>query len=307
MCDIWKRGKLDEIGPDCFDRQLADLERLGVEWVVFSGGEPLLHTDLFRKAAELRHRGIRVTLLSSGLLLGRFAGRIVSTFDDVIVSLDGPRGVHDRIRDIPRAFDLLGRGVARIHSLRPAYRVSARCTVQRHNCGHLAATVDAARGLGLSCLSFLAADIHSTAFNRSAMPIIRGSNPIAPDVDDLRVLDSQIEQLIDSGACFDYVLESPEKLRRIAHHFRSCLGLTTPRAPLCNAPWTSAVIEADGAVRPCFFHREIGRLDQVATLADILNGPDAIAFRSGLKVESNPICANCVCSLNWKTGEGQRA
>src|SRR3712207_8082535 len=32
--------------------------------------------------------------------------------DDVIVSLDGPREIHDQIRRIPRAFDRLAEGVA---------------------------------------------------------------------------------------------------------------------------------------------------------------------------------------------------
>ena len=38
---------------------------LGVEWVVFTGGEPLMHSDLFRLSAMLRARGIRVTMLST--------------------------------------------------------------------------------------------------------------------------------------------------------------------------------------------------------------------------------------------------
>ena len=43
-----------------------------------------------------------------------------------------------------------------------------------------------------------------------------------------------------------YIAESPEKLRRIARHFRAHLGLERDESPRCNAPWTSAVIETDG-------------------------------------------------------------
>ena len=57
---------------------------------------------------------------------------------------------------------------------------------------------------------------------------------------------------------------------------------------MCNAPWTSAVIEADGAVRPCFFHRSIGTLKSGEDLKTILNGPAAREFRSTLDVQSNP-------------------
>jgi MoaA/NifB/PqqE/SkfB family radical SAM enzyme len=307
MCDIWKRTTLEEIGPDLFDRQLADIERLGVEWVVFSGGEPLLHADLFRKAAELRRRNIRVTLLSSGLLLSRHAVQIVTHFDDVIVSLDGPRAVHDRIRGISRAFDLVAGGIRCIHKERPGFPVSGRCTLQRANCSQLMATVAAAREIGLASLSFLAADIHSTAFNRQPIPMIEELNIVAPLRDDVLRLDAQIEELIETGLSGPveggYVRESPEKLRRIAQRFRSYFGDETAVAPQCNAPWTSAVVEADGAVRPCFFQPAFGRIGIETGLADILNGPEATGFRAHLNMRTNPICRKCVCSLNWKSPE----
>jgi hypothetical protein len=36
------------------------------------------------------------------------------------------------------------------------------------------------------------------------------------------------------------------------------------------------------------------------SLLDVLNGPEAIAFRTGLDVATNPICRRCVCSLHWR-------
>ena len=66
------------------------MERLRVEWVVFSGGEPLMHSDLFRLAKLLRTRNIRTTLLSTGLLVKRHASQIATHLDDVVISLDGP-------------------------------------------------------------------------------------------------------------------------------------------------------------------------------------------------------------------------
>ena len=96
-------------------------------------------------------------------------------------------------------------------------------------------------------------------------------------------------------------METPEKLRRIAEHFRAHLGMAEPVAPLCNAPWVSAVIEADGTVRPCFFHAPIGDLRNGQSLTEVLNGPEARRFRSQLDVAANPVCRRCVCSLHWTT------
>ncbi len=71
-----------------------------------------MHSDLFRLCAILRSRKIRVTILSTGLLLERHAAAIAAHVDDVIVSLDGPREVHNRIRVCPGAFEKLAAGVS---------------------------------------------------------------------------------------------------------------------------------------------------------------------------------------------------
>ena len=101
MCDIWKITTAEEIRATDVERHLEDIEALGVCWVVFSGGEPLMHSDLFRLARLLGSRGIRTTILTTGLLLERDAARIVESVDDVILSLDGPPEIHDEIRRVP--------------------------------------------------------------------------------------------------------------------------------------------------------------------------------------------------------------
>jgi MoaA/NifB/PqqE/SkfB family radical SAM enzyme len=293
MCDIWKGTDEQEISADDLERHVASIEKLGVEWAVFTGGEPLMHSDLFRLCAILRRRRIRVTLLSSGLLIDRHAHAIVASLDDVIVSLDGPPDVHDRIRGVPLAFRMLHAGVQALHRLNPDFRVSARCTVQRANCSKLRDTVAAARRIGLAGISFLAADLASTAFNRpSGWPPERYAG-VALSGEEIALLESEIESLIQEcekdGDGF--VAEPPEKLRKIVRR---------SHAPICNAPWVSVVVEADGMVRPCFFHPSIGQVHAGNTLLDVINSRQAVEFRSALDVASNPVCRRCVCSLNWK-------
>lgn len=295
MCDIWKIDAVREISAADLDRHAGDIEALGVEWIVFSGGEPLMHSDLFRLGDRLRALGIRTTILSSGLLLEKHARRIVESLDDVIVSLDGPAEAHDRIRGLPRAFELLAAGVRALHRLDPDFPVAARCTVQKQNRTRLRETVRAARELGLRSISFLAADLSSTAFNRpEAWPAERQAE-VGLSVEEALDLEGEIEAMIRERAD-GFILETPEKLRRIVRHFRAHLGLVEPVAPRCNAPWVSAVVESDGAVRPCFFHRPIGNLGG-RSLREVLNGPEAVGFRRALDVSRDPICRRCVCSL----------
>ncbi len=75
----------------------------------------------------------------------------------------------------------------------------------------------------------------------------------------------RVKRLIQEHGCdldFGFVVERPAKLRRIAHHFRAHVGQAQHVAPRCNAPWVSAVIEASGEVRPCFFHPGAGKYSQ---------------------------------------------
>jgi Fe-coproporphyrin III synthase len=156
--------------------------------------------------------------------------------------------------------------------------------------------VQAARGIGLRSLSFLAADVSAGAFDRTA------EAAVAPD---LAELESEMEALIAEYPGDGFVLESPQKLHRIVGHVRAHYGLEPPRAPRCNAPWVSAVVESNGDVRPCFFHAPVGNLEGT-TLREVLNGPRALAFREGLCVDENAICRRCVCSLYVELNEGKR-
>jgi MoaA/NifB/PqqE/SkfB family radical SAM enzyme len=294
MCDIWKSTESREVTPEQLEAQMPAIDRLGVRWVVFTGGEPLMHSDLFTLARRLRKAGVRVTILSTGLLLGRFACEIVAEIDDVIVSLDGPEEIHDRIRRVPGSFRAIADGVAALHSLEPTYRLSARSTVQKQNHGNLIETVEAAQRIGLASISFLAADVGSDAFGRAAIWPGEKQADIALTAGEIVTLEKQIEQLIEG--CAPFVADSPEHLRRIARHFRAHLGLQPFQAPRCNAPWKSAVLETNGDVRPCFFHPVAGSAVHTG-LDDVLNRPEALRFRESLHVAENPVCQRCVCSL----------
>ena len=299
MCDIWKIRQIREITAEDLEPHLASLRALKVRWVVFSGGEPLLHSDLFALARVLRREGIRTTLLTAGLTLARHAARVTEDLDDVIVSLDGPREIHDRIRGVPDAYRRLERGIHTLRDHRASIPIQGRCTVQKNNFQHLRETVGAARDLRLDSLSFLAADISSDAFNHAGFWGDAERANIALNGEELEALSEAIDGLINDCQAeirSGFIRENPDKLRRIVRHWAAHLGQAAPVAPRCNAPWVSAVIESGGAVRPCFFHPSFGNIHD-GTLMEVLNSRAAVQFRNQLDVSRNAICQRCVCSL----------
>jgi MoaA/NifB/PqqE/SkfB family radical SAM enzyme len=300
MCDIWRIREPKEITPTDLEKQMASFRELGVRWVVFTGGEPQMNGQLSSLAQMVRAEGIRVTILTAGLLLESHAESIAANIDDVIVSLDGPPAVHDHIRRVPHAFERIASGVSALRRFRPDMQVRARCTVQKANHGSLCDVVKAAKEIGLNSISFLAADVTSDAFNRPLGWEPERQERVALNAEEVEGLDAEVERLI-SERDFDLksglVVESAGKLRRIVNHFRAHLGQTQHVAPRCNAPWVSAVIEASGEVRPCFFHPSFGNIHK-QSLIEIVNSPAALRFRSNLDVATNPTCQRCVCSLH---------
>ena len=308
MCDIWKEKDPRELSADEVARWSGEWRGLGVTRVVLSGGEALMHSDLFALCAPLRAAGIGITLLSSGLLLARDAERIAGTIDDVVVSLDGPRAVHDAIRNVPRAFDRLAEGVAAVRAAAKRrgapVALSARCTVQRANFRHLRGTVEAARAIGLDRISFLAADVRSEAFNRPGGWDTARASSVALAKEEIPDLAAELDALVRENArdfASGFVAESPAKLRTRLHDYFAALAGDGELPPnRCNAPWVSSVVESDGAVRPCFFHAPIGNVREAGSLAAVLNSPKALAFRRGLDVATDPVCRSCVCTLELR-------
>jgi MoaA/NifB/PqqE/SkfB family radical SAM enzyme len=312
MCDIWRSRSRSELAPGAVAQWLDEWRQLGVQRVVLSGGEALMHSQLWELCALLQQAQIGITLLSTGLLLERHAQRVVEYCDDVVVSLDGPREVHDRIRNVPRAFERLARGVTAVNAAAAArgatVSVSGRCTVQKQNYQHLCAVVRASHEVGLSRISLLAADVSTDAFNRPGGWDDGQVASVALAHEDLPLLWTELERLEQEQAedfATGFIAEPALKLRRRLHQYYSALlGQGDFHPNECNAPWVSTVIEADGTVKPCFFQPALGNLHQARNLQEIINSPQSRAWRQGLDPHRDAICRKCVCTLSLRTRDG---
>lgn len=303
MCDIWRANKnRKELSEADLQPHIDDLKRLGVEQILLSGGEALMHSNLWRFIRQIEPLGARITLLSTGLLLERNAENVLRWCDDVIVSLDGSRAVHNAIRNVPRAYERLQEGVAALKAKDDTFPVTARCVLQKDNFRDLPNIIDSARTLGVDQISFLAADVSSEAFNRpGGWPEERVETVAlsAPEVAEFKAILERCFETHAEAFQSGFVAETPAKLKSLVQYYRALLGEGDFAPVQCNAPWVSAVVEADGAVRPCFFHESYGNIRE-GPLGSILNGPRAVAFRRQLDVQKNPVCRRCVCSLNYR-------
>jgi MoaA/NifB/PqqE/SkfB family radical SAM enzyme len=309
MCDIWKDNKnLKQLNEQDIEKLLTALSKFGTQEVVMSGGEALLNTNFFRLCEILKRSDIKITLLSTGLLLQKHATQLLKFVDNIIVSLDGNEVVHDLIRNIPGAFRKLKESVQYLKSLHPACNITARTVIHKMNFRHWPSIIDAAKNMGLNQISFLPADVSSHAFNREVLWEASRQQEVLLSRDDLTGMKNIIDEIIvNYQADFDtkFIAESPEKLRKIYLYYAAFYGLNAFPYKKCNAPWVSAVIEADGNVRPCFFHEVVGNI-RSDPFEVIVNNSKAYNFRKSLNTHTNETCAKCVCYLNLQASVSVR-
>jgi MoaA/NifB/PqqE/SkfB family radical SAM enzyme len=300
MCDIWKDNKnLKQLTEADISGLLSSLKEFGTQQVVMSGGEALLNPNFFSLCRILKNAGIKVSLLTTGLTLKNHAVQLVQWVNDIIVSLDGDQHLHDAIRNIPGAFQKMKDGVQYIRLLNPNYRITARTVIHRLNFWNWVSIIEQAKQMKLDQISFLPADVSSHAFNRQIAWEQPKKDEILLSKRELPELKAVIQKIItDYRDDIDssFIAESEQKLMDIYHYYVAFYGMVPFPYKRCNAPWVSTVIEADGSVRPCFFHEAIGNIRD-SSLETILNSDDAINWRKTLNMGTNATCAKCVCSL----------
>lgn len=304
-CDWWKADGDGELTLGEIGAVAASLPALGTRIVLFSGGEPLLRPEVFDAAALFRREGVTLHLHTSGVLLERCAEDVGALFQRVIVSLDSATEAGYRAIRGVAALPIVEQGVARLRALQPRLLITARSTLHRLNFRELPALVEHARALSLDGISFLAADLTSGAFGRRERPEPPAIGLSADEIAEFsEVIERTIVDRADDFAC-GFIAESPDKLRRLPWYYAAVAGLG-PYPPVhCNAPYMSVVIEANGAVRPCFFHEPVGSVRH-SSLDTIVKEHLAV-FRGALSMADDPVCRRCVCSIRtgWRSAPWQ--
>jgi radical SAM protein with 4Fe4S-binding SPASM domain len=110
-----------------------DLAEFGAPVLLFSGGEPLMRSDLFELASLATSRGIRAVLSTNGTLITPQVAKRLKTagFSYVGVSLDGTQATNNKFRGAPHAFQAAIQGIrnCKAANVKPGLRF----TVTKHN------------------------------------------------------------------------------------------------------------------------------------------------------------------------------
>lgn len=271
----------NELSSEQLRDALGQLAQLGVAAVCFSGGEPLLHADLFALAEHARTLGLVTELSTNGTLIDEQRARqIAAHFQHVQVSLDGASAaVHERLR----GHGTFARTVSGISQLRAAgVAFTLGCVLHRDSLHDVEALAGLAGELGADALRL----IHFVPAGRGAV-----SAQLEPSLAELRDLAQRMPAirrrapLPVSEVNFEFLFGPPEPLTEEVR----CGPIN------CGGGWSSLTLTPTGDVLPCSFFVGM-RCDNLRDrpLAEIWARSPLFNYLRSLRVsEIGGKCATC--------------
>lgn len=316
MCDLYGTGaepetvrsgaeRPEETLSEDEDRRLMAQLAAHRPVISLTGGEPLLAERGMRLVRLAREFGLAVTITTNGTLLERHAEEIVMAgVDNITVSIDGPRELHDDIRGAARVFDRAAAGLARLHAVKLAAgssrpHVDINATICGRNHDRLSEIPPVAEALGAERLQFShlwyweprQVEAHNKAFGAVAPCTVQ--NVLALEGIDVDALVREIGKVRAraGGVPVKFLPEIDGDDVRTYY--------TEPSAPVksgrCVAPWLNVRIMPDGEVIPCL-DVKVGNVRH-ASLDDLWNGDAMRRFRRMVQTRKiMPGCTRC-CKL----------
>ena len=296
MCNVWRQRRKSLLSLPVMQALADELASLGTTKVHLTGGEVLLHPEIFEIIAALAQRGLQVNLTSNGTLLSEeYAVRLVeSGVQNVSVSLDGASPpVHDAMRGkgnwkrTPRG----GRNLNR--AARRAYRklhIRVNTVVSRTNYLYTAGLPMLVHGAGADRLTLIPVDDQGERLHLNKERILEYNQRIAPALAGQALalgLFQAEEQAYPFGRTMEEIVWSKQ-----GGYAR---GLYQ-RQP-CYMPWLHALITPQGQVHPCCMLRSlppIGDFIQAGSFRRVWMGSLYQDFRGDMLGGSRPdLCQAC--------------
>ena len=296
MCSY--RNRLpDELTIDEIDKLAGELSALGLKRIVFSGGEPILRTDLEDICKIFSKYNVKQTLLTNGVLVKKKIDTLAPYLDELIISIDGAKPeTHDAIRGV-NSLNLIIDGIKFTKENFPSLNISFRTVIQKNNFRELHDIIQLGAKLGITRVSFLPVDVYSEAFGREHSEAAVNDNSLILSKEETIELRNIINNIEKKYFDSHFVSEPYNKLMGYADYFSSALSGNKFPPVCCNAPMMSTVITARGDVLPCFFLPKLGNIRE-KSLIQILNGDKAVTTRKRVRAFEPERCKTCVCSLN---------
>ena len=294
MCNAWKNKFINELSTEEAKDALRQLRDIGVNVMIFIGGEPLLRPDIGElvKEASLLKFPI-ILLVTNGLLLEDKARELLENgITHITVSVDSIGQGHDAIRGIPGIFEKAIRGVKTVQKLKEEMNLNVAVTLitnmlMKQNVDMIPQVVELSRNLGVYW-DFNLLDSNLDLFKGISLPEI--------STEDKKKIDKTIDYLTEVRRESPGLMSSCEHMLKFARKYLKKENLDDFH---CVHGYEALHIRSNGEVHPCWILEPIGNLRE-AKLRDIVGTKKHRELAERIYIKDCPGCTN-LCPLNVKS------
>ncbi|MFH1678355.1 MAG: radical SAM protein [Candidatus Omnitrophota bacterium] len=250
MCDLPLRDEqlqkqgLKELSTPELKQILRDFAGLGISGVGFTGGEPLLRSDIFELLKYTKDLGMITHLNTNGFLLNEENIKKIlnAKIDSINISLDGANAqTHDAIRRHPGAFDKAIAAIECIKVMRKETGIPIRlkivAVINEANIDEVGDLVKLSNDLGTDCIEF----IPQQRFFESSQP-----GRLCFDDIFLKKLQKATGYLLKLKRQGVKIENSPRHIKLFKGAFKN------DKSPLvCYAGYNSYAVDCYGEIYPC--------------------------------------------------------
>ncbi len=309
MCGQWGESGVTGKKPSSLLRRmlpfevvetlLDDVARFKPSITLF-GGEPLIHPRCVDIVRAVKARGMHCLMITNGSLLSRYADELVDAgLDELNVSLDGDRELHDEIRGMKGLFDRIAGGIAAVVEARRARGasrplVNLQCTLSAFNYTRAGEMTKVAERLHADSLTF-----HNLIFleadrlerQRRVDRLLGASSEdwegfVFPPGIDPDVLHEVVSGVLKEKHPFSVDFYPNLSLEELRRYYSTDGGYRPRQYPArCLSPFLVAYVFPDGNVRPC--------LNVSYSFGDLHDMPFLHAWNSARAVEYRRFLKHC--------------
>lgn len=306
MCNLAEILNQKGVADMPFDRieRLLDEVAPHRPGIILFGGEPFVRKDIVELVKAVKQRDMPVGLFTNGLLLNEelVHDLVRENLDYIAFSLQGTREVHDRILQVPGAYDKMVRNIELFVRERPRRtKVITHTTICEHNLEDLGNLAETSLGLGVDLARFGHPTFYSpeegARCTKSLRELFTGEPrvhatswiyDISGKEDRYYERLSAFRRAYGSRVAFTPVLTDEELRSWYSPRFRSRRH--------CLFAWRALFIYPNGDAYPCeSISYPMGNVFEEGFFK-VWNNPRYRDFRKALKKGLFPACARC-CKL----------
>ncbi|MCK9595832.1 radical SAM protein [Candidatus Pacearchaeota archaeon] len=319
MCDIGIKNKesffyknlvqdgKNTLSPETLKKFIDEVKTFK-PYINICATEPLLHPKIIELIQIVKDAKLKLTLTTNGLLLKKYAKQIaLSELDKILVSLDGLKQTHNKIRGI-KIFDRAIEGINLVKKYRDEAQkkyplINPRFTISNFNYKELfkfseymfeKVKVDRISFSHLYFVSEDAADKHNKKFSYLGKSSAKSIKLMNPSKIDVNLLLEQIQNVNEKYG--NKVGFYPENLTKdYLYEYYNPKIIPKIGKKRCFTPWEVTVLQANGdmIIRNVCIPYKVGNIHK-QSFKSIWNGKRYRYFRKQLKkYKLFPMCHRC--------------